>query len=246
MKAAEKLRERENAMRRKMTYAQVQQLAKQTLSYAAHIIAPGLALPDLRKMCEAEMLRQGADSFWYWGIGALCFAGDETAISVSGRKYRTSDRAIQADDIITIDLSPQCKKIWGDYARTIVVEQGRVVDKIEEIANEEWRAGLRMEEELHREMRRFVTADTTFEELYGHMNRYIDLNGFVNLDFMGNLGHSIVTSKARRVYIEAGNRMRLSEVPLFTFEPHIGIAGSKYGYKREDIYYFKDGVLNQL
>lgn len=27
-------------------------------------------------------------------------------------------------------------------------------------------------------------------------------NGFVNLDFMGNLGHSIVKTKGDRVYIE--------------------------------------------
>ena len=230
----------------KMDYSEVQKIAKQALSYARQIIEPGMPLPELRKLCENEMMRLGADSFWYWNIGALCFSGDETAVSVSGKKYRTSDRVIAADDIITIDLSPQRKKIWGDYARTVVLEKGRVVEKIEDISNDEWRAGLLMEERLHQELEHFATPATTFEELYDYMNCYIVQNGFINLDFKGNLGHSIAKSKMGRIYIESGNHTRLSQVSLFTFEPHISMHGSKYGYKKEDIYYFQDGTLNRL
>ena len=47
-------------------------------------------------------------------------------------------------------------------------------------------------------------------------------------------------------YIEKGNNTKLGEVNLFTFEPHISIEGSKYGYKKEDIYYFENGVLKKL
>lgn len=230
----------------KMDYSEVQKIAKQALSYARQIIEPGMPLPELRKLCENEMMRLGADSFWYWNIGALCFSGDETTVSVSEKKYRTSDCVIAADDIITIDLSPQRKKIWGDYARTVVLEKGRVVEKIEDISNDEWRAGLLMEERLHQELEHFATPATTFEELYDYMNCYIVQNGFINLDFKGNLGHSIAKSKMRRIYIESGNHTRLSQVSLFTFEPHISMHGSKYGYKKEDIYYFQDGTLNRL
>lgn len=45
---------------------------------------------------------------------------------------------------------------------------------------------------LHTELLRFTSKETTLEELYCHMNEFIVENGFVNLDFMGNLGHSIV------------------------------------------------------
>lgn len=34
------------------------------------------------------MLSHGADSFWYWDVGAFVFAGDKTAVSVSGREYK--------------------------------------------------------------------------------------------------------------------------------------------------------------
>ena len=103
-----------------------------------------------------------------------------------------------------------------------------------------------MEEKLHRELKRFATPTTTFTELYEHINHYIIQNGFVNLDFKGNLGHLIAKSKGSRIYIESGNRTRLSEVPFFTFEPHISMGKSQFGYKKEDIYYFQDGVLNRL
>ena len=191
------------------------------------------------------MLELGADSFWYWDVGAFVFAGDETTVSVSGKQYVTSDRIINENDIVTIDLSPQNDNIWGDYARTIILENGVVVDKAD-VNNVEWRNGLQMEDGLHKELLEFANIETTFEELYYHINEIITENGFINLDFMGNLGHSIVKNKGDRVYIEKGNKQKLSDVDYFTFEPHISIPRSKYGYKKENIYYFENGKLLEL
>lgn len=95
-----------------------------------------------------------------------------------GRKNVTSDRVIEENDIITIDLSPQVGNIWGDYPRT--------------------------------------------------------------------LGHSIVKAKDDRIYIKKGNTMKLSDVNYFTFEPHIAFPDSKYGYKKENIYYFEENKLVEL
>ena len=106
-------------------YFKVQSIAKSTIDYVKEIIKPGLSLVELRKMCENKMLELGADSFWYYNVGAFIFAGDETAKSVSGKEYITSNYIIKNDDIITIDLSPQIKNIWGDYARTIIIENGK-------------------------------------------------------------------------------------------------------------------------
>ena len=192
------------------------------------------------------MLENGADSFWYWDVGAFVFAGDETTISVSGKQYETSQRTICSNDIITVDLSPQNNNIWGDYARTIIVENGQIVDNADDIQNEEWKSGLQMEHYLHETLLDVADIDMTFEELYYYMNELIVKKGFINLDFLGNLGHSIVCNKNERVYTEKGNRLKLSEVKMFTFEPHISVPDSKYGYKREDIYYFENGKLKKL
>jgi hypothetical protein len=115
-----------------------------------------------------------------------------------------------------------------------------------DIINDEWKKGLLVEDFLHKELSDFVVPQTTFEELYYYMNRVIEEQGFINLDFMGNLGHSIVKHKNDRIYIEKGNKSCLGDVAYFTFEPHISIKGSKYGYKKENIYYFENGKLLEL
>lgn len=229
-----------------LDYSDVQKIAKETIRFIKTKICPGMTLKEIRALCEDKMIDLGADSFWYWDIGAFVFAGDETTVSVSGREYVTSDRVIGKDDIITIDLSPQSVDTWGDYARTIIVENGRVIDKIEDISNNEWRNGLLMEKKLHDKMTQIVSEDMTFEDLYYQINDYIKSEGYINLDFMGNLGHSIVRNKDDRIYIEKGNMAKLGDVNFFTFEPHISISGSKYGYKRENIYYFEDGKIKEL
>ena len=230
----------------RLDYAKTQSIAKQTIEYIKKNIRPNQNLREIRELCEEKLLGLGADAFWYWDVGAFVFAGDETTVSVSGKQYVTSDKIIENNDIITIDLSPQVGNIWGDYARTIIVENGEVVDDIELIQNQEWKSGLQMEEKLHTELFRFVTKETTFEELYYHMNEFIVENGFVNLDFMGNLGHSIVKVKSDRIYIEKGNKAKLGAVNYFTFEPHIAFPDSKYGYKKENIYYFDETGLVEL
>lgn len=200
-----------------MQYSEVQSIAKQTIEFIKDKIYAGMTLSEIRKLCEAKMQELGADSFWYWDVGAFVFAGDETTLSVSGREYTTSERVIAENDIITIDLSPQNGDTWGDYARTVIVENGKV-----------------------------VTPQTTFEELYDYINGMILEKGYRNLDFLGNLGHSIERQKNDRVYIEKGNQMSLGEVAYFTFEPHISLSDSKYGYKMENIYYFENGVVKEL
>ena len=110
-----------------MTYAEVQQTAKDTIQFARQNIHAGMTLKEVRELCEKKLLELGADSFWYWDVGAFVFAGDETTVSVSGTQYKTSDRIIAENDIITIDLSPQNNNIWGDYARTLIVQNGVVV-----------------------------------------------------------------------------------------------------------------------
>lgn len=226
-----------------MNNKSVQMIAKRTIAYAESLICPGKSLLEIRQLCEQKMFELGADSFWYYDIGAFIFSGKETTISVSGKEYKTSDRLIKENDIITIDLSPQFKRVWGDYARTIVVENGKVIHSISDIQNTEWRRDLQFEMNLHSSLMNFVNENTTFEDVYFYINDLIEKNGYVNLDFKGNLGHSINRYKFQRIYIEKNNKRKLSTVKYFTFEPHISEKNSDYGFKREDIYYFENGKL---
>ena len=128
-----------------MEYKEVQKIAKDTMNYIQKMIKPGMNLIEVRRLCEDKMFELGADSFWYWDVGAFIFSGDETTISVSGKRYQTADKIVQKNNIITIDLSPQNNNIWGDFARTIIIENEKVVENIDEIQNLEWKNGLKME-----------------------------------------------------------------------------------------------------
>ena len=178
-----------------MNNFEVQQIAKQTFKYLQANIRVGMHLPELRKIAEKKMTELGATSFWYWDVGAFIFSGGDTALSVSGRHYKTAEKVIAENDIITVDLSPQVGNVWGDFARTIIIENGKVIPSTDRIKNEEWKNGLLAEEKLHGELMNFASPETTFEELYFYMNDLINQSGYKNLDFMGNLGHSIAAKK---------------------------------------------------
>lgn len=227
-------------------HAEVQGIARQAMRLARESIRAGQSLAEVREACERSMLELGADSFWYWSIGAFVFSGEDTVLSVSGRTYETPDRIVSENDLVTIDLSPQRDGVWGDFARTIVVEGGRALDDPLATSNAEWREGLLVERALHAALLEIARPSMTFEELHGVMNERVVRLGFENLDFLGNLGHSIVRRSEDRAYIEYGNRARLDSVGLFTFEPHIRRPGGSFGYKRENIYRFEGERLREL
>jgi len=224
----------------------VQMIARDSLDIVKRTVHAGQTLASVRDLCESAMKTLGADSFWYWDIGAFVFAGEDTVQSVSGRSYLTADRVIQPDDIITIDLSPQRDGLWGDFARTIIVENGRAIEDPRLASNEDWRSGVLAEERLHADLCGVAEPSMTLGDLYTAMNSRIRDLGFENLDFLGNLGHSIERRSADRVYIEQGNTTRLGELELFTFEPHIRRPGGAFGFKHENIYYFENARLVEL
>lgn len=78
-----------------MTNYEVQQIAKKTIAYLKTKIAAGMSLPEVRQIAEDKMTALGADSFWYWDIGAFVFSGEETTLSVSGKQYKAADNLIQ-------------------------------------------------------------------------------------------------------------------------------------------------------
>jgi hypothetical protein len=100
---------------------------------------------------------------------------------------------------------------------------------------------------LHAEMQATVYPEMKFHELFEWTNDRIKNSGFQNLDFLGNVGHSIATRREDRQYIEAKNNCQLQAVPFFTFEPHVREVSGKWGFKHENIFYFdRDGRVQKL
>ena len=69
-----------------MQYKEVQNIAKTTIEFIKDNIQPNMTLLEIRNMCETKMMELGADSFWYWDVGAFVFSGEETTLSVSGKE----------------------------------------------------------------------------------------------------------------------------------------------------------------
>lgn len=226
-------------------YKKVQSIARETIEFLKSFIQEGISAKEIKEAAEKFMNEKGVNSFWYYGIGAFVFVGEETTTSISGRQYQVSNTKVQTNDLVTVDLSPELNGSWGDFARSFIVENGEVIEpensKLPEIVE-----GIEAENKLHQQFQNFISENTSFEEAYTKMNSLIEEFGFENLDFNKNLGHSIVKHKDDRIYIEAGNNATFKDVDLFTFEPHIRKKKGKYGFKHENIYYFENSKLKIL
>ncbi|MGL4369617.1 MAG: M24 family metallopeptidase [Spirochaetota bacterium] len=215
-------------------YKKVQSIAKETMAYLSSVIVPGISEREIRDSAERYMLSRGVESFWYYDVGAFVFVGERTALSVSGRHYVASEQKVGESDLVTVDLSPCIGKAWGDYARSFVIGNADLTD------------GVDFQKYLHRYLSENIKPEMTCDELYHEMNREIESHGFRNADFNRNLGHTIEEEKEKRRYIENGNEVRIKDVGLFTFEPHILKNGRGYGFKMENIYYLEGSVLKEL
>ena len=218
-------------------YCDVQAVAKNTLGQLGSTITASDTEASIAQRAVALLAEQGIFETWYYNCPAFVLLGSRSCTSMSGREYVPNIELVGQTNLVTVDLSPCLGEVWGDCARSFFVEGGRSVN---EPQRPEFRRGWECELMLHREMQVFVSTATTFEELHQFANELIVSAGFENLDFMGNLGHSIEVRLEDRIYIEVGSSSRLVEAGLFTFEPHIREVGGAWGFKFENIYYFGD------
>lgn len=222
----------------------VQRAAKQVLAEISDCISVRSTERSIASFATERLQELGYSEAWYYSCPALVLLGSRSCLSVSGREYQPSTETVGNTNLVTVDLSPCREWCWGDCARSFVVESGRVVRAP---GGTEFQRGLAFVEELHHRVRDFVTPQTTFGGLFDFANQQIASEGFENLDFHGNVGHSIATALADREFIETGNCRPLATVQYFTFEPHIRETDGPWGFKHENIYYFnREGRLEEL
>lgn len=223
-----------------------QQIAKDVMLELNREICVGMSEKDIMLLAQARMEAKGSDDWWYHGIPGLVLLGRHSAVSVGSKDIRlTDDYRVADNDIITIDLAPTWHQGWGDYARTLFMEDGKLCP-LDEPTDPKHREGLEAELHVHRFMVEHCHPDMTYEEVFTILNREIEACGFRNLDFKGNLGHSVEIDQADRVYLEKGNTRTLREVGRpFTLEPHIANSPD-CGFKRENIYIIDGDTLTAI
>lgn len=191
-----------------------------------------------------QLVSLGFEETWYYKCPAFVLAGSRSCLSISGRDYVPNREPIGEFNMITVDLSPMRSGHWGDCARSFYIENGRA--RSQPIAHE-FISGKEFVADLHREMMTFVHPNMEFQELFHWTNDRIRKEGFENLDFLGNVGHSIATQREDRQFIEATNHRLLGSVPFFTFEPHVREVSGRWGFKHENIFFFNsEGGLVEL
>ncbi len=216
-------------------HREVQGAAKAVLSELARDITRTDTERSIAEKAVAGLRRYGITDTWYYNCAALVLLGSRSCLSVSGREYEPGSEPVGEINVVTVDLSPSRNGYWGDCARSFLIENGRVTERP---VSAELLRGRQVLDELHAGLKSYAGSRTTFHELFCWANEQIASAGFENLDFRGNVGHSIVARREDRQYIKAGNHVRLSEAPFFTFEPHVREVGGGWGFKHEDIYFF--------
>lgn len=214
---------------------EVQAIAKTVLSELAYSIGPLDSEHTIAERAALLLADQGITETWYYDCPAFVLLGSRSCLSISGRSYVPAHEPAGLFNLITVDLSPLRNGVWGDCARSFPIEEGRCTfsPRSPDLAR-----GIEVEASLHQAMQAFVTPTTTFDELFAFGNSEIRRLGFENLDYLGNLGHSIASRREHRSYIEPGNFTRLGDVPFFTFEPHVRKIHGTWGFKHEEIYCF--------
>jgi len=217
-------------------YKEIQNIAKQVIAEIEEFIKVDMTEIAIANKATQMLYKKGVTHSWYHNIMVFVFVGDRTVISASGSEYKPTNEAIKENDIVTIDLHPAKGNIWGDYARTFVIGNGKII----------MNKGMNVLHELHENLIEIAKPEMTFNELFNIMNDQIIKHCFINLDFKGNLGHTFEKQRKERKFIERGNHLKLNQTDFFTFEPHICQMSSKYGYKMENVYYFVNNKLKEL
>ena len=219
-------------------YKKVQNAAKKVHGMLGEYIDSESTEQSIADKAIELLVEHGITDTWYHNVPAFVLVGSRSCVSISGRDYQPSDETVGEKNLVTVDLSPMLGDVWGDCARSYFVERGKCVTNPQ---SESFHEGGFVEIELHRLMQEFVTPETLFSELYEFGNHQIEMLGYENLDFLGNLGHSIETDPSTRRFIDESCTDTLGSVGLFTFEPHVRKLGGNWGFKHENIYYFGSG-----
>lgn len=219
------------------SYQRVQSAAKNVHAKLGKFINSESTEYSIAKVAIELLSKEGISDTWYHNVPAFVLLGSRSCVSLSGRDYQPSEERVGETNLVTVDLSPMLESICGDCARSYFIEDGEYVSNPR---REDFHEGESVEIELHEAMNEFVTPETLFYELYEFGNRQINVRGFENLDFLGNLGHSIETDPAQRRFIDKNCNVSLGGVKFFTFEPHIKKKGCNWGFKHENIYYFNE------
>ncbi|MEG1304735.1 MAG: M24 family metallopeptidase, partial [Oscillospiraceae bacterium] len=104
-----------------------QYIAKTAMDEIYSFIHVGVSAQKIRGVAENAMIKLGSEGWWMRGDPALVLIGDDTANSGSfDAKAQRARCTVAENDIISVDVAPSYRGMWGDFARTFFVEDAKV------------------------------------------------------------------------------------------------------------------------
>lgn len=216
-------------------FRQVQAAAKAVLRDLPALLTMHDSEMSIAQKATGMLAELGYSDTWYYDCPAQVLLGSRSCLSISGKSYKPNDEQLGGTNLVSIDLSPMLGEIWGDYSRTFAYELGAWVSQPK---TREYQNGFQFQQHIHQELMKWLKPQHTLHQLFEWANVRIREKGFVNLDFRGNVGHSIVSKREDRHFIQADDHTPLGDIQFFSFEPFVRIKGGHWGFKHEDIYFF--------
>ena len=224
-----------------------QDIAKSCLEYMTLYLKPGLTYKQIHQECKRYMEEKGSKGFWIHDDPALILYSDLTTYSAHENPINLFEsKCISENDFITIDVAPMIKNGWGDFARSFIMQDGKIINYTD-CNNKEIIDGINFELKLHELFINSINKDMTFSKLHKIIDDYVLSNGYYNCDYHQNYGHTIENDQKDRITIAQGVDINISQYnkPI-TFEPHICKKDGYYGIKHENMYAYIDGKIFEI
>jgi hypothetical protein len=123
-------------------YSKVQCIAKRVLRDLETEITCDSTEESIASKAIELLAAYGVNNTWYHNVPAFVLLGSRSCLSVSGREYSPSQERVGTTNLVTVDLSPSIDNVWGDCARSFIIENGKVVN---EPKAQEFKEGLEIE-----------------------------------------------------------------------------------------------------
>ncbi|NDL64039.1 M24 family metallopeptidase [Acerihabitans arboris] len=168
-----------------------QQLAKAGAQAGLAAVAPGVTESAVEAAIHDYLRAHGAEGIWTITNVGL---GENTKVCFPTQG--PGAQAAAARDVLMVDVHPIVHEgFWGDCTRC------RVIGDYPEAT-----AALRDLENIHRDTLALCRPGMPASELFGLSQERLGREGFILLDLLGNIGHSLTAGAAyTHGFIDAGN-----------------------------------------
>lgn len=182
-------------------------------------LKPGKSEKEIADMYYDALAEAGFTEHWY---PVLVYVGASTSLPISRRYHLPSPEVIiQDSDIVMLDCTPLDGTVWSNWAETFTVGKDAFYDSL-----------IKESQAIVEKVHNYTVKEAkTIQDIYDYAMQLIDEGGFVSLDPMGDVGHSIFQVPEGQTVDKTPQKQRMFIYPehgdrpvegIISIEPQIG------------------------